>query len=212
MADDGANPSPDTVGTTRLEAFSDGVFAIAITLLVLDLALGSGDSPLDRVLDAWPFYFAYLISFFTIGAAWLGHTGITDRLERADFLFLRLNLILLLFVTFLPFPTRLLSEALNNVEDERVFVTMYGLTLLTMRLLLHALDAYARRAHLYAPIAPDEELAGERRTARPVVIAYGFAIVVGLALPRLAVVLYFLLAIFLIVPIRETARLLFGRS
>jgi hypothetical protein len=71
-----------SVGTTRLEAFSDGVFAIAITLLVLDLAISESGPALDRVLDGWPFYLAYVVSFLTIGAAWLAHTGITDRLVR----------------------------------------------------------------------------------------------------------------------------------
>jgi TMEM175 potassium channel family protein len=57
------------------------------------------------VFDAWPSYFAYVVSFLTIGAAWLGHTWMTDNLERADSLLLRLNLLLLLVVAFLPFPT-----------------------------------------------------------------------------------------------------------
>src|SRR5262247_3982009 len=90
------------LGTTRLEAFSDGVFAIAITLLVLDLAIGNGGTPLHRVLDAWPYYLAYLVSFLTIGAAWLGHHGITERLEKADADLLRLNLLVLFVVSFLP--------------------------------------------------------------------------------------------------------------
>jgi Endosomal/lysosomal potassium channel TMEM175 len=72
------------VGTTRLEAFSDGVFAIAITLLVLDLTIPESGPALDRVLDAWPFYLACVVSFLTIGGAWLAHTAITDRLAQAD--------------------------------------------------------------------------------------------------------------------------------
>ena len=63
---------------------------------------------------------------------------------------MRINLLLLLVVAFLPFPTRLVSEAIHDTNGERVFVTMYGLTLLTIRLLSFALDAYARREHLYA--------------------------------------------------------------
>jgi uncharacterized membrane protein len=99
------------VGTSRLEAFSDGVFAIAITLLVLDLAIGASGSPWERVVDGWPFYLAYVVSFLTIGAAWLAHTLITDRLARADLLLLRINLLLLLVVGVLPFPTRLVPRA-----------------------------------------------------------------------------------------------------
>jgi uncharacterized membrane protein len=102
-ADRGDERPAGTVGTTRLEAFSDGVFAIAITLLVLDLAIRPSGEPLDRVLDAWPFYLAYAVSFLTIGAAWLAHTAMTDRLARADWILLRLNLVPLLLVSFLPF-------------------------------------------------------------------------------------------------------------
>jgi uncharacterized membrane protein len=204
---------PPTAGKARLEAFSDGVFAIAITLLVLDLALGHSGSALERVLNGWPFYLGYIVSFLTIGAAWLAHTGITDRLARADSILLRINLTLLLVVVFLPFPTRLVAEALDSIKDERVFVTLYGFTLLAMRLLLFALDGYARREQLYArDDTEDEELEEEREKLLPVLIGYTLAIVVGLALPRLAVLLYFGLAIYLVVPFREVGRLLFKRT
>ena len=135
----------------RMESFSDGVFGFAATLLVVDLALGHGSSALRQVLSAWPAFVAYIISFLTIGAAWLAHTGLTDRLARVDAVFLRLNLLLLLPVVFLPFPTRLVAGALHNTSGEQVFVTMYGLTLLVIRVLGWALDTYARREHLYSP-------------------------------------------------------------
>ena len=134
---------------TRLEAFSDGVFSIATTLLVLDIALHPPGSPLKQVLEAWPYYLAYLVSFLTIGGAWLAHTALTDRLTRADAILLRLNLLVLLGVGFLPFPTRLVAEAIHDVNGERVFVTMYGLTLLAIRIFGFALDEYAKREHLY---------------------------------------------------------------
>jgi uncharacterized membrane protein len=200
------------MGKARLEAFSDGVFAIAITLLVLDLALGRSGSPLERVLHAWPYYVAYVVSFLTIGAAWLAHTGITDRLSGADSLLLRINLLLLLVVVLLPFPTRLVAAALDDVNGERVFVTMYGLALLSMRVLLFALNSYAGREHLYSQDeVVDEEMQGERAKLLPVVIGYLLAIAVGLALPRLAVALYFGLAVYLVVPFREVTRLLLRR-
>ena len=76
-----------------MESFSDGVFGFAITLLVLDIALHPPGTPLQQLLHAWPVYLAYVISFLTIGAAWLAHTTLTDRLARTDPLFLRLNLL-----------------------------------------------------------------------------------------------------------------------
>ena len=129
------------------------------------------------------------ISFLTIGAAWLGHTALTDRLARTDSVFLRLNLLLLLAVTFLPFPTGLVGEALREPSSERVFVTLYGCTLLAIRLLGFALDAYADSEHLYATEA-DEEEQRERRQLLPVVLAYAIAILIGLAFPVAAVWLY----------------------
>jgi uncharacterized membrane protein len=191
-----------------MEAFSDGVFSIAATLLVLDIALRPPGTPMDQVLHAWPAYLGYVISFLTIGAAWLAHGVLTDHLKRADSLLLRINLLLLLAVAFLPFPTKLIAEGLHDTNGERVFVTMYGLTLLTIRLLGFALDAYARGEHLYAEDEPDPELLVERRSLWPVLVGYAVAIVIGIALPALAVALYFALAVFLIMPFRDIRRIL----
>ena len=134
------------LGKGRMEAFSDGVFAIAITLLVLDVAVHPPGTPLQQVLHAWPAYVAYVVSFLTIGAAWLAHTTLTDRLAHSDSIFLRLNLLLLLVVAFLPFPTRLVADALQHTDAERVAVTFYGLTLLAIRVLGRAGGVCAARA------------------------------------------------------------------
>jgi Endosomal/lysosomal potassium channel TMEM175 len=80
---------PKSIRSSRMEAFSDGVFSIAATLLVLGIALHPPGRPLALVLHEWPGYLAYVISFLTIGGAWLAHNGLTDRLERADSLLLR---------------------------------------------------------------------------------------------------------------------------
>ena len=201
------------LGKGRMEAFSDGVFSIAATLLVLDLVVHPPGTPLQRVLHEWPGYLAYVVSFLTIGAAWLAHTSLTDRLARADPVIMEINLLVLLVVAFLPFPTRLVADALHEGTDaERVAVTLYGLTLLAIRLLGSALGAYARREHLYSPQGDGAEVEGPQRKLLPVVIEYVIAILIGLVLPWLAVVLYFGIAVYLIVPFREVARLLFRRS
>jgi uncharacterized membrane protein len=199
------------LGTDRLAAFSDGVFSIAATLLVLDIAVHPPGTPLQQVLHAWPAYLAYVVSFLTIGAAWLVHTTLTGRLARSDPIFLEINLLVLLVVAFLPFPTRLVTDALHNAGAERVAVTVYGLTLLAIRILGSALDAYARRGHLYSPQGDGDEVQGPRRRLLPVVIGYVIAILIGLVLPGVAVALYFGIAVYLIVPFRHVARLLFRR-
>jgi len=195
----------------RMEGFSDGVFGFAITLLIVDIALHPPGTPLQQTLNAWPAYLAYVTSFLTIGGAWLLHTALTDQLTQIDQLFLRLNLLLLLVVVLLPFPTRLIAEALHNTSGERVYVTMYGLTLLAIRLLGSALDAYARYAHLYSPAGEGEELKSTQQKFLPVVIGYVIAILIGLLLPVVAAALYAGLAVYLVVPFREAARVLMRR-
>jgi len=197
----------------RMEAFSDGVLAIAITLLVLNLALRPPGSPTHEFLNAWPSYVAYLVSFLTIGGAWVAHNSLTDRLDRVDPIFLRLNLLFLLAVSFLPFPTRLVAEALErNTDWQRVAVTVFGLTILVVRLTFALLVSYTRREHLRQVPSDDPDLREARRKTGIVLVGYGVAIVVGLLAPPVAIAFYFALAVFLVVPFRAVARELFGGS
>jgi len=118
--------------TSRMEAFSDGVFAIAITLLVLDLIVPEAAEKHvgSALLREWPIFLAYVVSFASIGVAWLSHSTITEYVERADSILLRLNLLLLLFVSLLPFPTHMVANFIRNENAERIGVTIYGVNLL----------------------------------------------------------------------------------
>lgn len=205
-------PTRGTFSKTRLEAFSDGVFAIAITLLILDVAVVPGGSPLEEVFSAWPSYVGYVVSFLTIGAAWIGHSAMTDDLDHVDAVYLRLNLLLLLAVVFLPFPTTLVTEAFGDRDAERVAATVYGLTLLIIRLLTMALDGYARREALYTDVLVDDELERSRRKDAAGVILYVTAIATGLLLPGIAVSVYFAIALFLVIPFREIGRIRHHRA
>ena len=106
MGDTGsAPPRPRRISTGRLGAFSDGVFAIAITILVLEITVPEdSENLLSAVLDQWPSYLAYVVSFSTIGAAWLGHNVITDYMEYADAMVVRLNLLLCCWSRSCPSP------------------------------------------------------------------------------------------------------------
>ena len=97
--------------TARIEAFSDGVFAIAITLLILEIKIPpSGSDPLGRLLlKQWPSYFAFLLSFAFIGIMWINHHRLFNHIRRADEKLLMLNLLLLFGVTIVPFPTAVLA-------------------------------------------------------------------------------------------------------
>jgi uncharacterized membrane protein len=188
--------------TGRLEAFSDGVFAIAITLLVLEISVppGSEDHLLDAVLDQWPSYLAYVVSFSTIGAVWLAHSAITEYLHGANTLLIRLNLLLLMVVSFLPFPTRLLAEYLGDDDPARVAATIYGLTLLAAAALLAVLWTYAVSAGLVIPEAADEEIRVLTTRLTPGLGGYVALVIVGVFFPTIAILGYLLLAIVLIVP------------
>lgn len=112
---------------------------------------------LGAILAEWPSYLAYLVSFSTIGAVWLEHTVITEFLDRATSALIRANLLLLLVVSFLPFPTRLLSEYAGSEGSERVAVTVYGINLLVVALAVSTLWRFAVRDGLVrADIAADE--------------------------------------------------------
>jgi TMEM175 potassium channel family protein len=201
MTNEESNPER-RLRTGRLEAFSDGVFAIAVTLLVLEISVppGSEDHLLDAVVDQWPSYLAYVVSFSTIGAVWLAHSAITEYLHGANTLLIRLNLLLLMVVSFLPFPTRLLAEYLGDDDPARVAATIYGLTLLAAAMLLAVLWQYAVNADLVRPEAADEEIRMLTTRLTPGLGGYVVLIIVGLFLPTAAILGYLLIAIALIVP------------
>lgn len=125
--------------TRRVESFSDGVIAIAITILVLQINIPQRAlSSLTRELvGLWPSYLAFVISFLTIGRIWLVHHTIFSALRAVDIPFLRANTFLLMLVSFLPFPTTVLSQSLMNAETEtRAAIVFYGTSMLACRLLL----------------------------------------------------------------------------
>jgi uncharacterized membrane protein len=195
-----------------MEAFSDGILAFAITLLVIDIAVRPPGTPTEEFFHAWPSYLAYLVSFFTIGAAWLAHHGLTDELDRVDSIFLRLNLLFLLAIAFLPFPTRLLVEGLERTTAwQRLGVIVYGLTLLMIRFLFAALNAYALRNDLRKAGAADPDLDEARKKFYYAIGGYLLTIVIGLFVPKLAIFLFFAVAVFLAVPFRTVAREIFGK-
>lgn len=127
-----------TEGTGRLEAFSDGVMAIAITLLVLDLAVPAreqleGQSLAHALGRLWPNFAAFVVSFMVIGIIWVNHHAIFTRVRQVDRLVLFANLLLLLVVSTIPFPTRLLAEYLTAGDaDAHVAAAVYSGTMLAM--------------------------------------------------------------------------------
>jgi uncharacterized membrane protein len=194
---------PRRYGTNRLEAFSDGVLAIAITLLVLELSVPEvGEAGLLAALAAqWPSYLAYLVSFATIGAIWVAHSAVTEYLEEADPTILRINLLLLFFVSLLPFTTRLLAENFEVEDVERVAVTIYGLNLLLASLVLSGMWQWARHAGLVRAVSRDEEVQYISRRLAPGLGGYVAILALGIFQPTLAVIGYLLVALFFMIPL-----------
>lgn len=121
----------------RLEAFSDGVLAVAITLTALNLAVkGPGNGPLaSQLADKWPAFLAYLISFFTVGIIWVNHHALVSNIVTVTRSLLFLNLVLLLFVVMVPFATATVAEYLaHGGFDAKVAVAVYGIVLEGMSL------------------------------------------------------------------------------
>ena len=169
----------------RLEAFSDGVFAIAITLLALEIPVPKveqGGLP-DALLDQWPVYAAYVVSFAIIGIIWINHHAVFGYVERVDRGLLLLNLNLLLWVALIPWPTSLLAEYMTSGgSDERAAALVYALTMTLMGVSFGGLWLYiAHRPGVgaVARLQPDEV---RSRTRRFVIGAPLYALSVALAL------------------------------
>lgn len=133
--------------TNRLEAFSDGVIAIAITLLVLDIGVpepGSGSLG-SELLHQWPSYAAFAISFITIEIVWVNHHVALARLAAVDHKVLMLNLLLLMTVSVLPFTTSLMSEYLREEDGASLAAAVYGTSFLVMGCAFFLLHRYCLR-------------------------------------------------------------------
>jgi uncharacterized membrane protein len=132
--------------TSRLEAFSDGVFAIAFTLLVLEFHPPALNVPLTGYLSSlWPSFLAYSISFLSIGLVWANHHSMFVHIRRVDRPLLFLNTMLLADVAFLPFPTQLLAQALRLRADLSTAAFVYGLVLTIGGLFFNGIWLYAIR-------------------------------------------------------------------
>jgi uncharacterized membrane protein len=171
------------VKISRLEAFSDGVLAVAITLLVLNIVV-----PAPPVHDLahdlgrrWPSYDAYAISFITIGIIWINHHVVIGRLREADHAILILNLVLLMTIGILPFATNLLSTYLNQGRGEHLAAAIYAGAFLAMSIAFTALNWHIlmRKSHLLHTPLPLEER--QRILARFVTGLFPYMVATGLA-------------------------------
>jgi uncharacterized membrane protein len=145
------------MSTGRAEAFSDGVFAVAITVLVFGLLpIGTGTLDAEVLLQAWPQYFAYVVSFLTIGIMWMNHHTILAHVARVDRPLLVINLLLLMGIVAIPFPTALVAEHLRGAGGNEATVT-YGIVMIAISAGYAALWVYVatHAANLGATVPPE---------------------------------------------------------
>jgi uncharacterized membrane protein len=179
-----------------METFSDGVFAIAATLLVLEFAI-SGDGDLGKeLLHLWPSYLAYVTSFVTIGIIWMNHHHTVSLMARTDRTFLFVNNLLLMTVAFLPFPTKLVAQYLQG-DGERAAALTYAATFVLMSVIYNTWWRYASGGRrLIADGVPDSALRAVSRAFDPGVPMYGTVFVVAFFSPLAAVFMTFGIAAF----------------
>ncbi|MGH7836835.1 MAG: TMEM175 family protein, partial [Candidatus Binataceae bacterium] len=133
-------------GTDRIEAFSDGVFAVAVTFLVFNLKLpASGESAGlgQLLLSQWPAYAGYVVTFVTVGIFWANHHYMFHYIKRSDHILAMLNVFFLMGIAFLPFPTALVATYMRRPSEQRTAVLVYVGAFLVCALLFTAVWLYA---------------------------------------------------------------------
>ena len=201
----------DTKETGRIEAFSDGVFAVAITLLVLNL---QAPSPHDSLLHQngqllnflgglAPTYLAFITSFLTIGIMWINHHRLFIHIKRSDNTLLLLNLLLLLVIVFVPFPTALMADYIGQ-PDQRIAALMYSGTFLLMAICFNLLWRYASyKNRLLDPNVNQQEVNAITGQYRLGPLFYIVTFALAFFFPLVCVVLELALAVFFAVPGRK---------
>ena len=185
--------------TARVEAFSDGVFAIAITLLILEIKVphvDAADGLRSTLPHLWPSFLAYVASFMTIGVMWLNHHRLFTLIDKCDDGLMALNLLLLFGVTWLPFPTALLAEHLRG-PDVRIAGIVYAATFFLLAIVFNVMWRYAVRMKL---VMDDLNVALITRQYSLGPVMYALLVVVAIYSGELVLILSALYALYFALP------------
>jgi uncharacterized membrane protein len=184
------------VPKNRLEAFSDGIFAFAATLLILNLAVTTGKPLGGELAGIWPSYVAYAVSFVTIGIIWVNHHTVMHQIERVDRTFLMLSVLFLMLIAFIPFPTRLLALYIRS-DGALAAALAYGITLTLTAVMINAVWWYAATGRRLLRSNADEAVVrgiGRSYIIGPVI--YLGATLAAFISPLLSAFLYLAIAVF----------------
>jgi uncharacterized membrane protein len=197
--------APNASDTSRLETFADAVIAIAITLLILEIDVPHVEpgASLGRALgEQWPSYAGYLVSFLTIGVIWVNHHHMFTLIERSTHNFLVLNVVFLMTIAAIPWPTALLAEYVRDEGWNRVVATLvYGGTMTAVAIMFNVVWRYAAgKRHL---LRDDVDMVSVERVTRSYVlgpVVYGTATLLALWNPWVSLVIFALLALYYTLP------------
>ena len=195
---------PDSNETARLETFADGVMAIAITLLILEIAVphvGADESLARALADQWPSYAAYVVSFLTIGIIWVNHHHLFSVIGRTNNTFLILNVVFLMTIAALPWPTALVAAYIQEEAGRAMATAVYGLTMTSIAVMFNAVWRYAARAHRL--LLPNVDPGAVRKVSRSYLsgpITYLGATVIAFINPWVSLAIFAALALYWLVP------------
>lgn len=186
----------------RLAALTDGVFAIAITLLSLDVVVpvitesASGSDLIEALIDQWPSYLAYTVTFFLIGAYWINHHRMFNLLRGVNHMFLILNIFFLMAIAIIPFPNAFLAEYGLDVELRGVAAAVYGLAMAALAVMFNLVWWYACwNMRLVEPDCDPVEIRKVLNSYLVGPVVYGLAVALTPVAPLVSI------AIFLLIPI-----------
>jgi uncharacterized membrane protein len=210
MASDPGSRAPRLAESTRVEAFSDGVFAIALTLLVLDLRSPASEGGFAHsLLSQWPAYLAYLAAFLNIAAIWINHHELFTLVRQVDAQVICANLLLLLVASLFPWPAAVISSAVRdgNHDDQIAATVLYATVGFLVPLAWIVLYRYLSRApHLLTdPAAAGYARLGVRRSLTSVIV-YPAAAALAFADPLAALVAFAALPLFFIATVVRPLR------
>jgi len=197
----------------RVEAFSDGVFAVAVTLLILNLQpphLQNADSPsllIEQLLSQWPSYLSYVISFVSIGAVWITHHQMLKYARQVDAGMQTLNLLFLMFITLTPFTTSLLAQYIQQPDKLRIALVIYGGTWEGNGICFAGLWAYMRRMKLLKPTVSPDLIRKMTLSATMGTIGGSLGILFALIAPPVSFFIFIAITVaYLILPFRQLFR------
>jgi uncharacterized membrane protein len=204
--DDEPNAPEETGSATdtgRLETFADGVIAIAITLLILEVKVPSvGGAALGHALThQWPSYAGYLVSFLTIGVIWVNHHHMFKLIERTNHAFLMMNVVFLMTIAFLPWPTALVASNIRDPIARRPATLVYGLTMVAIAIMFNVVWRYASgRGRLLHPSVTLKAIEQSRRGYMVGPIVYSIATLLAFADPFISLGIFVALAVYWLLP------------